>query len=174
MMIGGSQASADVPTAHPANTLVLALGNPLRGDDGVGAAVVEALLAAGAPPGVDVLDGGTPGLETVLLMQGYRRVVVVDAADMGHEPGAWTRFTREEVQLGSGDLHEIGILHAAGLAEALALGEALDVLPPEIVIYGVQPSEVGWGPGLSAPVEAAVPMVCAAIIHELTGDGDRR
>jgi hydrogenase maturation protease len=98
---------------------------------------------------------------------------VVDAADMGREPGTWVRFTPEEVRLGSGDLHEIGILHAAGLAEALALGDALGVLPPEIVIYGVQPSDVGWQPGLSAPVEACIPAVCAAIIRELAGDADR-
>jgi hydrogenase maturation protease len=172
MMID-SRTTANAPTVRPADTLVLALGNPLRGDDGIGAAVVESLLAAGAPPGVDVLEGGTPGLETVLLLQGYRRAVVVDAADMGREPGAWVRFTPEEVRLGSGDLHEIGILHAAGLAEALALGDALGVLPPEIVIYGVQPADVGWGPGLSAPVEACIPTVCAAIIRDLAGGAGR-
>ena len=152
-----------------AGTLVLALGNPLRGDDGAGAAVIRSLEDSGRlPAAVSLLDGGTPGLETVLLLQGYRRVIIVDAAEMGLEPGAWARFTPEKVVSGARDVSLRGTLHYAGLAEALKLGEALGILPPEIVIYGIQPLEVGWQPGLSAPVRAAVPAVCAAILDELT------
>lgn len=156
------------PGGRPtAGTLILGLGNPLRGDDGVGVAVIAALRTAGLPAGVDLLDGGTPGLEIVLLLQGYRRAVIVDAADVGREPGEWLRFTREEVVLGSGDLGQMGAVHTAGLAEALRLGEALRVLPEEIVLYGVQPLEVGWEPGLSDAVAAAVPAVCAAVQAEV-------
>lgn len=153
-----------------AGTLVLGLGNPLRGDDGVGAAVIERLRdAADLPRGVDLVEGGTPGLEIVLMLEGHRRALVVDAADMGRQSGEWQRFRWDEVALGSGDLHQLGVIHAAGLAEALKLGEALGVLPAEVVIYGVQPLVIGWEPGLSAPVEAAIPGVCAAILHELAG-----
>jgi hydrogenase maturation protease len=60
-----------------------------------------------------------------------------------------------------------GTLHYAGLAEALALGEALGVLPKEIVVYGIQPAEIGWSPGLSESVAAAIPAVCEAILSEL-------
>ncbi len=153
------------PSVLIADTLILALGNPLRGDDGAGAAVLARLAQADLPPGVALLDGGTPGLETALLLQGHRRVIIVDAAEMGLAPGAWVRFTPDQVELHANDLH--GTLHSAGLAEALALGAALGVLPAEIVIYGVQPAEVGWSPGLSAPVAAAVPAVCAAILKNL-------
>lgn len=66
-----------------ANTLILGLGNPLRGDDGVGTAVITTLQNEPLPPDVDVVDGGTAGLELVLLLQKYRRVLVVDAAEMG-------------------------------------------------------------------------------------------
>ena len=146
-------------------TLVLALGNPLRGDDGVGAAVLAALAELpDLPGGVTLLEGGTPGLETVLLLEGYARAIVVDAADMGRQPGAWARFTPADVSLGTG---AGGNLHSAGLAEALALGGALGILPAEIVIYGVQPALVGWEPGLSDDVRAAVPEVCRAIRQEV-------
>ncbi len=159
---GAVRASAPAP-----DTLVLALGNPLRGDDGVGAAVIARLAEAHLPQGVDLRDGGTPGLETVLLLQGYRRVIIVDAAEMGQAPGAWVRFGPEEVRLQAADMHLRGTLHYAGLAEALALGGALEVLPPEIVIYGVQPTEIGWTVGLSAPVAEAVAAVCTAILKDL-------
>lgn len=153
---------------EPGNTIVLALGNSLRGDDGVGAAVLEHLTQATLPPGAKLLDGGTPGLETVLLLQDFQRAIIVDAAEMGLEPGQWKRFIPgSDGQLQPADMYLRGTLHYAGLAEALALGEALNVLPKEIVIYGVQPTEIGWAPGLSAAVTAAVPVVCKAILDEL-------
>lgn len=151
-------------------TLVLALGNPLRGDDGAGTAVLEYLQRNILPDAVTLLDGGTPGLETVLLMQGYRRVIIIDAAQMNLSPGDWQRFTPEMVRLQSRDLYLRGTLHYAGLAEALALGEALNLLPPEIVVFGMQPQAIGWEVGLSDPVAAAVPAVAQAIMETIDGE----
>ncbi len=147
------------------DTLILALGSPLRGDDGVGSAVLGCLPAAGLPSTVDTLDGGTPGLETALLLQAYRRVVIIDAADMGLAPGAWRRFTSHDAVLPPA-LHSN--LHQAGLADALVLGEALGILPVEVIIYGIQPYSVDWSEELSTPVEAAVPGIAAAIVEEIT------
>jgi hydrogenase maturation protease len=163
----GPTVEAPEGSAQRADTLVLALGNSLRGDDGAGPAVAERLSDLPIDA-ADVLDGGAAGLETILLLEGYRRAIIVDAADMGRAPGEWVRFRAEDVQLGAGDLGQIGILHGAGLAEALALGAALNMLPPEIVIYGIQPAEVGWSPGLSAPVAAAVAVVSDAIRAEVS------
>ncbi|MBE2267629.1 MAG: hydrogenase maturation protease [Anaerolinea sp.] len=143
-------------------TLVLALGNPLRGDDGIGAAVIAALAEAHIlPTEVTLQDGGTPGLELVLSLQGYERVIIVDAADMGQPPGTWARL--DPTRLEARDLYLRGTLHYAGLAEALQLAGALNLLPPEIIIFGVQPAEIGWLPGLSPAVSAAIPDVCAAV-----------
>ena len=150
--------------------IVLCLGNLLRGDDGAGVAVHHRLAEeASLPEDVELVDGGTPGLETVLLLQDYQRAIIIDAADMGRRPGEWVRFSPENVLLESGDLALRGTLHSAGLAEALQLGKALGVLPPEIVIYGIQPQEIGWTEGLSEPVQAAVTAVCAAILDEIAG-----
>lgn len=164
----GAGGGASAQEAPPGGTLLLALGNPLRGDDGVGLAVLEALAQADdLPEDVTLLDGGTAGLETVLLWQGYRRVIIVDAAEMGRAPGAWARLTPDEGLLRAAASGMGGTLHSAGLAEALALGEALGVLPPEIVIYGIQPVVTDAAPGLSEPVRRAIPPVCAAISDEL-------
>ncbi len=155
--------------ARIADTLVLALGNPLRGDDGVGAATLEVLSRHDLPEGVDLVDGGTGGLEIVLMFQDYRRVIIIDAAEMGIEPGKWQRFTPHDVILSSGEMH--GTVHDAGLAEALQLADALTITPDELVIYGVQPLEVGWVSGLSEPIWAAVPDIIAAILSELNNNG---
>ena len=151
-------------------TLVLALGNPLRGDDGAGAAIIENLETIDLPENIVLMDGGTPGLETVLLMQGYDRVIVIDAAEMQLPPGTWRQFTPDMVRLQSRDMYLRGTLHYAGLAEALALGEAMGLLPSEIIIFGIQPQEVGWEIGLTPPVQAAIPAVSMAITEVLHGE----
>lgn len=148
-------------------TLVLALGNILRGDDGIGAAVLEQLETRAVPDTVTLIDGGTPGLETLILWQGYERVIVVDAADMDCEPGAWRCFTRDQVQLQSRDLYLRGTLHYAGLAEALNLGEALNMLPPEVIIVGIQPRAIDWDIGLSPELVAVIPDICDTIMEIL-------
>ncbi len=153
-----------------AHTLILALGSPLRGDDGVGLAVLDALRRHPLPPHVVLVDGGTSGLELVLTMQGCQRVIAIDAAQMGALPGTWRRFTLDEVRLQARDPHLGGTLHYVGFAEALLLAEALGMLPPTIVMFGVQPQELGWRQGLSEPVQAAVEPLAQAIF-DLIADG---
>ncbi len=154
-----------------ADTLILGLGNVLRGDDGVGAAVISSLQSQSLPDGVDLIDGGTAGLEIVLLLKEYRRVIVVDAAEMGLEAGEWRVFEGSSTIFPSSPSCLNGTLHSAGFAEALALAEALETLPEELLVFGVQPERTlsewaDWGEGLSEEVAGAVPALCEAIINQ--------
>ena len=149
----------------PHSTLILGLGNALRGDDGVGPAVIEWLVQQKLPPGVEAIDGGTAGLDIVSALMRRERAIIVDAADVGRRPGEWVRFTPDVAQLKENDTTLS--LHSAGLAEALALGAALNVLPPTIVIYGVQPQNLDWSPVMSDEVRAAVIEVGQAILREI-------
>ncbi len=145
--------------------LILGLGNPLLGDEGVGLRVIEALKALVLPEGVAVVEGGTAGLGLLALMEGYQRVIAVDAADMGHPPGSVLRFTPAEVEFErvEGPLS----LHQVGLAEVLALAEALQVAPAGLVIVGIQPGCLEVAAGLSAEVEGAIPRAVELILGEL-------
>lgn len=62
-------------------TLLVALGNPLSGDDGFGARVMERLRSApeGFPPGVSLVDAGTDLLNHIESFAEYDRVVLIDA-----------------------------------------------------------------------------------------------
>ncbi len=145
--------------------LVLGLGNPLRGDDGIGPRVVEALLRRGLPESVEALDAGSAGLELLSLLDGPQRVIVVDAADVGLAPGQFVRFTPDEAHLFAAA--DTTSFHQAGLAEVLALARALDRPLPEIVIFGVQPASMEWGEGLSPALVGAVARVVEAVLGEL-------
>jgi len=145
--------------------LVLGLGNPLRGDDGVGPRVIEELNRRGLPEGVTTLDAGTGGVDLLHVLEGWERAIVVDAADVDREPGQYVRFTPEEARLvESADGFS---LHNAGLAEVLALAKAAGQPLPELVIFGVQPEKIGWGEGLSPAVEAALPDIVNAVLNEI-------
>ena len=148
----------------PENTLIIGLGNPLRGDDGVGVRIVKELNERTLPHNVDVVDGGTQGLGLINLMENRQRVILVDAVDIGQAPGDFVRFTLDEVLLPGSDQHLS--IHAAGLRDALLLAQTLNKLPPEVIIYGVQPKQFAWDTGLSPEVEASLPGLVAAVLVE--------
>jgi hydrogenase maturation protease len=144
--------------------LVIGLGNPLRGDDGVGPCIIEELTRHGLPKEVTALDAGAGGLDLLRMLEGWKQAIIVDAADIGKEPGQFICFTPDEA-------HFVGTegtfsLHDAGMAEALALADALGQPLPEMVIFGVQPARVDWGEGLSPAMEAALPVLVDAVLDE--------
>lgn len=151
---------------------MLALGNPLRGDDGAGPEILRGLEGAQRwPAHVRLIDGGTAGLESALLLSDCDRAILIDAGDMRLPPGTWRRFDAREVVLRGGEAAPL-TLHEAGLAEALQLGETLGILPAEIVLFVIQPERLGWEPGLSEPVRAAVAAVQAAVMDEILAPED--
>ena len=146
-------------------TLILGLGNLLQCDDGVGCRVAQALEQRALPADVDILDAGTPGVGLLNLMQDRQRVIIIDAAEMGLQPGEFRRFGAEDVQL-TGAKERIS-LHRTGIVDTLALAQQLNIALPQIVFYGVQPSHIDWQDGLSQPVQAAMPQVIEAILNEI-------
>ena len=161
----GESSSSVASRAPSLDTLIVGLGNPLRGDDGIGARAIQMLLAETLPKGIEVVEGGTQGLGLVSLMEGWRRVILVDAANVDRAPGEFVRFTPQDARL-LGEDQYISI-HNAGLRDALLLAETLDLLPGEIVIYGMQPANLDWDDALSPEVEAAMPELVKSILDEL-------
>lgn len=146
------------------HTLILGVGNPLMGDDALGILAVQHLQTHQLP-GVDVIDGGTEGLGLIPLMEMYHRVIVVDAVPMNESAGTMRRFTWDEIRLSG---HTRGFsLHQSDLSDALLLAETLGCLPPEVVIYGVQPQNIGWDEPVSLPVQNTLPVLIDALIDEV-------
>ncbi len=153
---------ADDKHSRPA-TLIVGLGNPLRGDDGIGPRVVEELLQRELPDNVEVVDGGSGGLDLLQLLENREQAVVIDAARMGRDPGQFTRFTPEEVHLSPRSFSP----HHASLVEVMTLAHALGLSLPQIIVFGVQPAKMDWGEGLSPNVENALPELIDAILQEI-------
>jgi hydrogenase maturation protease len=122
-------------------TIVLGLGNPLMGDEGIGIKLIEMLQSAsGDFPEADFIDAGTGGMSLLHLISGRRKAVIIDCCIMGTEPGTIKQFTPDEVktvkQLTHLSLHEVDIIKVIDLARQL--GEC----PEEIIFFGIEPETV--------------------------------
>jgi hydrogenase maturation protease len=145
--------------------LVLGIGNPLMGDDGVGNQVIELLAERDLPPNVKIEDAGLPGWGLPAWFEGWSNVILVDAVQMGRSPGSWRRFQTEEVQF---VLENDALsLHQPDLACGLALAQALELLPENLVLYGVEPAVVNPGEALSSAVRHSLPDVVTSILNDL-------
>lgn len=145
--------------------LVLGIGNPLMGDDGVGNRVIELLAERDLPPNVKIEDAGLPGWGLPAWFEGWSNVILVDAVQMGRSPGSWRRFQTEEVQFVVEN--DALSLHQPDLACGLALAQALELLPDNLVLYGVEPAVVNPGEALSPAVRHSLPDVVASILNDL-------
>ena len=68
-------------------TLVLGVGNLLLKDEGVGIHVIKALENEKLPAHVHLMDGGTGGLHLLSWLQGYDRIIMIDATLDNNPPG---------------------------------------------------------------------------------------
>ncbi|MFZ0325639.1 MAG: hydrogenase maturation protease [Actinomycetes bacterium] len=143
-------------------TLLIGLGNPDRGDDGVGVEVARR-IASLAPPGVDVLEVDDPA-SLIDAWADVEQSVVVDAIRSGAEPGTVITLDVTDTALPAGGW-ATGGTHALGLAAVVELARRLDRLPRRLHIVGVEVGPLDQGAGLSAAVASAVgPATDAALL----------
>jgi len=151
-------------------TLILGVGNILLGDEGVGIHAVRELEETALPPHVDLIDGGTAGLDLLDLMRGYERVIIIDAVEAGAEPGTIFRFTPEEVASQPQALPLS--LHQAEILEVLQLAAFVGRPLPPIVIYGIQPEVMDWSTELSSALRASMAKLVDAVLKEIPERGE--
>jgi len=114
---------------------VIGCGNPFMGNDGAGISVMRRF--DGRLPGVDAIDGGAGGLGLVPLMEGYEKVVIVDAMiGIGDRIGEVRTFDLPPSwDLPACALHEIRIGEAVTIARELGYAG-------EIVTVGIEVGEI--------------------------------
>jgi len=160
-------------------TIVIGLGNPMLGDDGVGWRVadeVEGLLrtarnAGRSIPDVEVERLGVGGLRLMECLTGYEAAILVDAAEFRDRP------IGEVCSCSLGELEDyaaghLDSAHDASLRTALALGRRLGASLPnriEAVTIQVQSTDI-FCEELSPEVADAVPVAVSAVMSILMAD----
>ena len=136
--------------------LLLTVGNSMMGDDGAGPLLAE-LCATGQPVGWHILDGGsTPENVTHQIVElAPRRVVVVDAAEMGLSAGEVRRVDERSIA-------EMFFMTTHNLPLSFLI-ERLREHVPEVLFLGIEPAVVAFYYPMSVVVRQAVEALHASL-----------
>jgi len=148
--------------------LVVGVGNPLAGDDGIGLHVATALAGDDRlPAGAEVLAGGSDLLRHADAMRGRRLVVVIDAMLDDRPLGTLQVFDGDlaDLEARQDHVHHLSVVQALGLLRSVTAAlDGVPVVVAGVTIHGAEPS-----PRLSAGLEARVPAIAdevAALVRE--------
>ena len=132
--------------------------------------MVRRLLERGLPDGTEVADGGTSGMDIAFRMRGAGRVILVDAAATGGEPGALYRLLGSDVEelpdLSTLNLHSFRWDHALAFARWLLKDE----YPSDVIVYLIEAEAFEFGAPLSDTVAAAMDRLVDRLLDELAGE----
>jgi len=155
-------------------TLILGCGNILFGDDGFGCAVVEYLEHnAPVPDDVCLADVGT-GVRKLLFTLCLsparpRRVLVVDAFDVGRAPGELFEIDPADIPSIKMDDFSMHQLPTSNLLRELQQGCGVEV---RVLACQTAPLPDQVSPGLSEAVRLAVPQAAERITAEYFFSGN--
>lgn len=146
--------------------LIVGIGNTLLSDDGFGVHVAEELRPALEADGhIKVLDGGTIGLNLLPDIEDSDHLIVVDAAELGLEPGALRMFCGDDM-----DDHlsrHKSTVHEVAMSDLLCAARLSGRSPQTRCLIAVQPLSLDWGLSPTPPVKAAMQDAFSLVKHRI-------
>lgn len=152
-------------TSEGKDFVVVGLGNPLMGDDGVGLCALHVLERDWRfDDSTHLVDGGTWGLRLLPTLEGASGVILLDAIRTGRAPGTVVELQNDAIPR---QLATKLSPHEVDLREVLALMQFRGTLPPNVSAIGVEPEYVDLLDDLSAIVRAQVPEIVRLAVERL-------
>ena len=147
------------------SVLVLGVGNILLSDEGVGVRLVEALQQKyHFPDDVELVDGGTAGMELLEFLANKQHVVIIDAVLTGGEAGAIIVLKDEQVPM----LFNNKISpHQLGLSDLLSALKFTGESPNGLTLVGIVPETVEPKVGLSTTILEQLPKLEQLVLAAL-------
>ena len=162
--------------AHP-DTLILGLGSPIMSDDAVGLHVARELRRRIAPEEADVQEAGTTGVRLLNLVQGYRKLIVIDAIQTEDAPPGTLHRVPLEMREST---QRLQWQHGIDFNTTISLGQCIGLRMPSVVaVYGVEVRDpYCFGERLSPEIESQIENIAGIIAREafphLNGGGQGR
>jgi len=156
-------------------TLIIGLGNPILGDDGVGWKVAQEValqlpLVGLNSSSVAVECFALAGISLMEQMIGYERVILIDSLNTGQHPqGDVVTFTLNE--LADLTYGHSASAHDLSLKNALVMGRSMQVSLPDdqqVHVVAIEAEHVyDFGETLTPTIEKAVPKAVDAVLNLL-------
>ncbi|MCP4650499.1 MAG: hydrogenase maturation protease [PVC group bacterium] len=145
-------------------TLIIGCGNILLADEGVGVHFIETLKKKKLPNDIELLDGGTGGIELIPYIEKVEKIIIVDAVQSNGEKGAIYKLRPEDYEqdspaLGSMSLHEISLKDLFVTMRQLNMKK-------DITIFAVEPADVKLNIGLSPTLKKIMPKLISLVLND--------
>ena len=148
--------------------VAIGIGNYLMQDDGIGPKVIEQICLRKLDLDFEAEDIATDGLR---LFRHFNyeteKIVIVDSAFMGKEPGEVMVFSPDQVQTHLRKCQPIST-HEGDILNLINLGKMLQLPIPKIKIVAVEPEQIEIGDELSARLKSKMDEVIQHVVQELS------
>jgi len=142
---------------------VIFLGNPLRGDDGIGPAVYQKMKTMNNSGTLRLIESGGDAFGILEYLIDRDPVVIVDCARMGQKPGEIVKFFVNDENL---SIIEKNIsLHGFGFGEIYRLAKSMGEIV-SCTLIGIEPESIEFNQGLSNTVKSRIPKIINMVIEE--------
>ena len=151
------------------NILIMGIGNILLQDEAAGVRAVEEFARRyDTPASVELLDGGTSGIELLQHIQGRDVLMLIDVVRNGEPHGTLSRFEGDAVP----SLFQNKISpHQLGLSDLLATARLMDSMPEKVILYGIEPKTIETGLEMSAEIAGNIGRLTDLVADEIRSLG---
>lgn len=151
------------------NVGIIGVGNILMQDEGVGPKIAEFLKNNYIfEPEIEIIDGGTLGLELLPYIEKYNKLLIVDVVDFGKEPGYIKILRGEEIPP---YLKTKLSVHHVGVQDLLEVARLMGYIQDELILIGIQPESIDLGLDLTPTVAGKLNLMIEKILVILNNWG---
>lgn len=144
---------------------ILGVGNTLLTDEGFGVHIINYLEAHYEfPPEVQLLDGGTMGMELLHYIGDAKYLLLVDAIHGGEAPGTVYSFKHEDLEH---YFSEHISVHEVGIQDILRIRYVQGEPFVDAMVIGVEPEKLEIGLTMTPVVENTISQVVQGILEQL-------
>lgn len=126
--------------------IIIGLGNPYRGDDGIGIACIDKIRIS--HPDIvtytEIHDEIDEIILDIIKQNNFKKILFIDAADFNEQPGSYRLIKEVNSFYPTVSTHEVSMKFFFELLEKNSI---------ECSLLAIQPAELGFEEGLSVPMQ---------------------
>ncbi len=147
-------------------TLILGIGNPLMSDEGIGIEAVKILLDRYKfSENVEIIDGGTQGLELLQYFENVKNLIIIDAVYTSkRKAGEIVVIQKENIKY---YLKTKMSVHDIGLEDIISALDLIGQVPENMVIIGIIPEKIELQVGLSETVKQSMENLVEEVLNQI-------
>ncbi|WML40263.1 HyaD/HybD family hydrogenase maturation endopeptidase [Neobacillus sp. OS1-2] len=144
---------------------ILGIGNTLFSDEGVGIHLLPILEKAFKDDeNIEIIEGLTDGMKLLGPVEDAENLIIIDAINAGKEGGTIIKLEAEEIPAYFGIKMSV---HQLGFQEVLLAAKMRERYPKEIIMFGMQPSSLQLGIGLTETNQSKLEELATVVVNHV-------